>query len=130
MKNVKKVSILSIGLLSLLASCVTSNPSIDSEENPSISNSITESSDNNSVESEILSSEFGSNSSENSSISTSEEDQTSNEIVSGTTTESVNVVNYGGSLESAFAEFYPVKNASGIDSPETARELYRNFYQL
>ena len=27
-------------------------------------------------------------------------------------------------------EFAPVKNASGIDSPETARELYRKFYQL
>ena len=27
-------------------------------------------------------------------------------------------------------EFAPVKNASGVDSPETARELYRNFYQL
>ena len=149
MKNVKKISIISMGLLSLLASCVTNNPSTNSEENPSISNSITESSDNNSVESEIvnsedaslsekdsfesnissgnldsetsiksdeLSSEFGSNSSENSSISTSEEDQTSNEIVSGTTTESVNVVNYGGSLESAFAEFYPVKNASGYNA--------------
>ena len=27
-------------------------------------------------------------------------------------------------------EFAPVKNASGVDSPETARELYRKFYQL
>ena len=27
-------------------------------------------------------------------------------------------------------EFAPVKNASGIDSPETARELYRKFYQV
>ena len=27
-------------------------------------------------------------------------------------------------------EFAPVKNASGIDSPETARDLYRKFYQL
>ena len=24
-------------------------------------------------------------------------------------------------------EFAPVKNAEGVDSPETARELYRNF---
>lgn len=27
-------------------------------------------------------------------------------------------------------EFAPVKNAAGVDSPETARELYRKFYQL
>ena len=27
-------------------------------------------------------------------------------------------------------EFAPVKNASGVDSPETARELYRKFYHL
>ena len=27
-------------------------------------------------------------------------------------------------------EFAPVKNAEGVDSPETARELYRKFYQL
>ena len=27
-------------------------------------------------------------------------------------------------------EFAPVKNASGVDSPETARELYRKFYNL
>jgi len=27
-------------------------------------------------------------------------------------------------------EFAPVKNAVGVDSPETARELYRKFYQL
>ena len=27
-------------------------------------------------------------------------------------------------------EFAPVKNASGVDSPETARELYRKFYKL
>ena len=27
-------------------------------------------------------------------------------------------------------EFAPVKNATGVDSPETARELYRKFYQL
>ncbi|MCI8273580.1 MAG: UDPGP type 1 family protein [Clostridia bacterium] len=27
-------------------------------------------------------------------------------------------------------EFAPVKNATGVDSPETARELYRNFYKL
>ena len=27
-------------------------------------------------------------------------------------------------------EFAPVKNAKGVDSPETARELYRNFYNL
>ena len=27
-------------------------------------------------------------------------------------------------------EFAPVKNATGIDSPETARELYRKFYQV
>lgn len=27
-------------------------------------------------------------------------------------------------------EFAPVKNATGIDSPETARELYRKFYKL
>ena len=27
-------------------------------------------------------------------------------------------------------EFAPVKNAEGVDSPETARELYRKFYKL
>ena len=27
-------------------------------------------------------------------------------------------------------EFAPVKNAAGVDSPETARELYRKFYKL
>ena len=27
-------------------------------------------------------------------------------------------------------EFAPVKNATGVDSPETARELYKKFYQL
>jgi len=27
-------------------------------------------------------------------------------------------------------EFAPVKNASGVDSPETARELYRKFYNI
>ena len=27
-------------------------------------------------------------------------------------------------------EFAPVKNAAGVDSPETARDLYRKFYQL
>ncbi len=27
-------------------------------------------------------------------------------------------------------EFAPVKNAKGVDSPETARELYKNFYNL
>ena len=27
-------------------------------------------------------------------------------------------------------EFAPVKNASGVDSPETARELYRKFYEV
>jgi len=27
-------------------------------------------------------------------------------------------------------EFAPVKNATGIDSPETARDLYRKFYQM
>ena len=27
-------------------------------------------------------------------------------------------------------EFAPVKNASGVDSPETARELYKKFYKL
>ena len=27
-------------------------------------------------------------------------------------------------------EFAPVKNAAGVDSPETARELYRKFYQI
>ncbi len=27
-------------------------------------------------------------------------------------------------------EFAPVKNATGVDSPETARELYKNFYKL
>ena len=27
-------------------------------------------------------------------------------------------------------EFAPVKNAAGVDSPETARELYRKFYNL
>lgn len=27
-------------------------------------------------------------------------------------------------------EFAPVKNATGVDSPETARELYNNFHQL
>mgnify|MGYP002573529122 CR=1 FL=1 len=27
-------------------------------------------------------------------------------------------------------EFAPVKNATGTDSPETARELYRKFYNL
>ena len=27
-------------------------------------------------------------------------------------------------------EFAPVKNATGVDSPETARELYNNFYKL
>ena len=26
-------------------------------------------------------------------------------------------------------EFAPVKNAEGVDSPETARELYNNFYK-
>ena len=27
-------------------------------------------------------------------------------------------------------EFAPVKNATGTDSPETARELYRKFYNI
>ena len=27
-------------------------------------------------------------------------------------------------------EFAPVKNASGVDSPETARELYKKFYNV
>lgn len=27
-------------------------------------------------------------------------------------------------------EFAPVKNATGVDSPETARELYKNFYHI
>ncbi len=26
-------------------------------------------------------------------------------------------------------EFAPVKNATGVDSPETARELYNNFHK-
>ena len=27
-------------------------------------------------------------------------------------------------------EFAPVKNAEGVDSPETARQLYKNFYGI
>ena len=27
-------------------------------------------------------------------------------------------------------EFAPVKNATGVDSPETARELYKKFYNV
>ena len=27
-------------------------------------------------------------------------------------------------------EFAPVKNAEGVDSPETARELYKKFYNI
>ena len=27
-------------------------------------------------------------------------------------------------------EFAPVKNATGVDSPETARELYKKFHNI
>ena len=132
MKKIKTYSILALGLITLLTSCgggsVTSN-----EENPSTNTS------NDVVSNEVLSSEeekVSQNvSSENSIVLSSEEkesenketscennpvisesDNTSNEIVDGTKTDKVEIVNYGGDLEAAFAEFYPVKNATGYNA--------------
>ena len=123
--KLKKLTVLSIGLISILSACggstnISASTSVDSTNSlgNSIDSTITSSetsinSENNSTSSNSSSNVTSSSKPSNSESSLSVfEDNASNEIVSGTQTESVNIVNYGGHLETAFAEFYPVKNAS------------------
>lgn len=120
MKKIFKYSILSIMGLMLLASCdpndivsnlgsiFDSNINIDSNSNDISGDEL--SSSNNSIDN-------GNNSSNSSFYSSvNDNNNTSNDVISGTKTDSVTFINYSGHLESAYVEFYPVKNATGYNA--------------